>query len=186
MFFYLLPPSVMVASMYSLIMKSFLSVIDFISNWSGKVFAFLWIPVVLVISQEVIRRYVFGAPTLWGFETMIFLCGVLYIIGGAYTLLHRRHIYVDAVYARFSLRIRAIIDLVTFPFFFLFVGILLWAGADRAWAAILIRETSGSPWNPPIYPIFLAIPLGAFLILLQGLAKFIRDLSIAIRGQEAE
>jgi len=179
--FSLLPP--ILKLMKRSIMKRFLTVIDSISKRSGEVFSFLWIVVVFVASLEVILRYGFDAPTIWGHETIIFLCGMVYIIGGAYTLYHRKHINVDMVYNRFSPRGRAILDLVTFPCFVLFIGVLLWGGTDRFWGALLIREGSGSPWDPPIYPILLTIPLGAFLILLQGLVKFIRDLTIAIRGR---
>jgi TRAP-type mannitol/chloroaromatic compound transport system permease small subunit len=161
-------------------MRALLLAINFTSEWSGKIFSNLWIVTVLVISYEVIMRYVFGAPTRWGHETMIFLCAIVYLMGGAYTLYHRKHISIDLLYRRFSPRGRAILDLITFPLFCWFIGVLLWAGADRAWDAVIIRETSGSPWNPPIYPILLMIPLGAFLLLLQGLAKFIGDLAMVI------
>jgi TRAP-type mannitol/chloroaromatic compound transport system permease small subunit len=48
---------------------------------------------------------------------------------------------------------------------------------------LLILETSETVWDVPIYPLKLALPVGAFLLLLQGLAKFIRDLVIAIKGE---
>jgi TRAP-type mannitol/chloroaromatic compound transport system permease small subunit len=161
-------------------MRALLRAINFTSEWSGKIFSYLWVATVLVISYETVLRYVFDAPTIWGHETMIFLCAIVYMMGGAYTLYHRKHIAIDLLYNRFSPRGRAILDLITFPYFCLFIGVLLWAGVDRAWDAVIIRETSGSPWNPPIYPILLMIPLGAFLLLLQGFAKFIGDLVMVI------
>ncbi len=165
-------------------MKQFLSIIDWVSDWSGKVVSYAWVVVMMLIVIEVILRYVFVAPTIWTFETILFLCGMAYVIGGAYTLYHRKHIKVDIVYSRFSPRMRAAIDLITFPIFLLFVGILLYTGWDRAWGAVMIRETAGTAWNPPIYPILMAIPLGALLILLQGAANFIRDLNLVIRGRQ--
>jgi TRAP-type mannitol/chloroaromatic compound transport system permease small subunit len=161
-------------------MKAILSVIDSVSQWSGKAFSFLWLVVVALVSLEVILRYGFDAPTLWGHETMLHLAGTVYLIGGAYTLYHQGHVLVDVVYKSLSPRLKAIVDLITFPVFFLFVLVLLWGGGARAWSAVMIREGSGSPWNPPVYPLLLTIPLGAFLILLQGLAKFIRDFTLVI------
>jgi len=166
-------------------MKTFLSFIDSVSDWSGKVFSLLWLLVVILIVLEVTLRYGFGAPTMWGHELVMFLCGAVYMVGGANALYHRRHVNVDVVYNYFSSRTRAILDLVTSSFFFLFIGILLWSGALRFWDAVVLMETSGSVWNPPVYPVLLMIPLGAFLMLLQGLAKFIRDLTMAISGKEA-
>lgn len=161
-------------------MRAFIRAIGFISEWSGKIFSFLWLPVVLVIVYEVILRYVFAAPTIWAHEVMIYLCAMIYIMGGAYTQYLRKHISMDIFYSRYSLRGRAILDLITFPFFCLFVGALLWAGADRAWDAVMIMETTGTHWNPPIWPVLLLIPLGALLLLLQGLSKFIDDLTTVI------
>ncbi len=165
-------------------MKTLVSVIGQISDWSGKIFSFLWIAVIIVIVLEVILRYGFNAPTNYAHELTAFLCAVVYILGGAYTLHLRGHVSVDVFYNRFSPRGRALLDVITFPAFIIFIGILLWSGVDRAWGSTMIGETSGSPWNPPIYPVLLTIPLGAILILLQGLAKFLRDLTIVIRGKE--
>jgi TRAP-type mannitol/chloroaromatic compound transport system permease small subunit len=54
-----------------------------------------------------------------------------------------------------------------------------------AWESLLLGETEPTSFAPPVYPIKMMIPLGAFLILLQGLAKFIRDLTLVITGKEA-
>lgn len=165
-------------------MKTFLSVIDQLSDWSGKIFSFLWIAVIIVIVLEVVLRYGFNAPTKYAHELTAFLCAVVYILGGAYTLYLRGHVSVDIFYNRFSPRGRALLDVITFPTFIIYIIILLWSGFDRAWGATIIGETSGSPWNPPIYPVLLTIPLGALLIFLQGLAKFIRDFTVVIKGKE--
>jgi TRAP-type mannitol/chloroaromatic compound transport system permease small subunit len=40
-------------------------------------------------------------------------------------------------------------------------------------------ETSFSAWNPPVWPIKAAIPVGTALLLLQGIAKLFEDIAIA-------
>ena len=161
-----------------------MSVINAISDWSGKIFSFLAVIVVGVISYEVISRYVFNAPTIWAHETMTYLCGIYYVMGGAYTFYYGGHVSVDVIYIRLSPRARAIVDLITFPLFFLYIGVLIWTGADYSWESIKYRETSPTAWAPPIYPLKLAIPVGAFLVLLQGLAKFVHDVKIATSRNE--
>jgi TRAP-type mannitol/chloroaromatic compound transport system permease small subunit len=161
-------------------MRILLSVANFISEWSGKIFSYLWIVATLVAVQEVIRRYVLHIPTFWGLELTIYLCAIVYMMGAAYTLYHRKHISIDIIYSRFSQRARAILDLITFPLFCLFTGLLMWTGAERTVRAIMLGEGSGSAWNPPIWPILIMIPVGASLMLLQGLAKFIEDLVIVV------
>ena len=156
-----------------------MSAIDKISGWSGKIFSFLAVIVVGVISYEVIARYAFNAPTIWAHETMTFLCGIYYVMGGAYTLYLRQHVKIDVFYVRLSPRAKAIVDLVTFPLLFVYLGVLIWGGTDFAWSSFVSHETTGSTWSPPVYPLKMSVPVGAFLMLLQGVPKFIRDFNVA-------
>lgn len=164
-------------------MKSWLVVIDTISEWSGKLFSFLAILVVASISYEVVARYIFDAPTIWAHETMVSFCAIWYMIGGAYVLRYRGHVSVDVVYNRLSSGSRRVLDLIGLSLFFVYAGVMLWTGAEVAWKSIKVLETSGSPWNPPVWPIRLAIPVGALLILLAGLAQFIRVLKLTNRKE---
>ena len=164
--------------------KNFLHIIDFIIKWTGKMVSFLVIVIIGVTIWEVVLRYVFNAPTIWAFDAAYLIFGAYGLLGGAYTLYFKGHVSVDILYGRLSLKTRAIIDLLTFPFFLLFCSLLLWKGGEMAWDSLKIMERGSSAWNPPIYPIKLTIPLGAFLLLIQGVAKFIRDLMMAATGKE--
>lgn len=163
--------------------SSGLSVIDKISNQTGKIIsvAFL-IPFLGCMSYEVVSRYVFNAPTRWSTETVGFLSGAYCIMGGAYALYHNRHVRMDVIYSRLSSRKKAVVDLITFPFFFLFCGVLVWFGWDFAWQSVLVREATSSAWGPPLYPFKLILPIGAFLLLLQGAVNFARNLNNAMTG----
>ena len=167
-------------------MKRFLSVIDNINDQAGKTISFLVIFVLIVIVIETAARYVFNSPTMWVYETAIFLFAGYDILGGGYVLRHHAHVNMDIIHSRLSPRTKAIVDLITSFFFFLFCGLLLWKGIDFAWRSIEALETTTSAWAPAIYPVKIMIPLGALLILLQGLAKFIRDLTFAISGVKTE
>lgn len=163
-------------------MKRLLSVIDWISMWSGKATSWFTIVVILMVIYEIVMRYVFHRPTIWASEGMILLCAILYVIGGAWTLLEKRHVKIDFIYERFSPRQQAILDVITFFFFALYMGMMLWATSKYAWESVQLTERSGSPWNPPVYPIKIALALGVLLILLQGIANFVRDLRAVIKG----
>jgi len=88
------------------------------------------------------------------------------------------------LYARFPLKAKAIIDLVTSLLFFFFCIVLVWKGTELALEFTAIREVKNSLLAPPLYPLRWVFVVGCFLLLLQGIAKFIRDLSIAITGKE--
>ena len=94
--------------------------IDNVSEWSGKIFSFAGLVLVGVVLSEVTCRYLLNNPTEWVYETSLYIFGAMFMIGGAYTLLHGGHVNVDIVHTRLSPRARAITDIVTFVFFFIF------------------------------------------------------------------
>ena len=162
-----------------------LHLMDMVNDKAGKIVSFLIIPMVAVVVYEVVMRYAFNAPTKWANETTIFVFGIYIILAGGYALFRGAHVNVDVVYGRFSSRTRAIIDVCTVGLFFFYVIVILWKGGEFGWKSLLNLETSGSPWNPPVYPFKLMIPLGAFLLLIQGVAKFARDLTTVITGSKS-
>src|SRR5690606_21067214 len=87
-------------------------------------------------------------------------------------------IYVEIIYERFSLRTKALVDLLTSFLFFAFVLVLLKEGWYMAEDSISRLESSNSAWDPAIWPLKLCIPIGTVLLLFQGVAKIIQDLQI--------
>ena len=163
--------------------KRFLCAIDNINDWTGRSVSYLMPAFVLFISYEVIVRYVFKAPTIWIEESVLLVYGPYIMLGAGFNLLYNAHIKVDILYSRWPLRTQAIVDIVTSTFFFIFVGVLLWKGADMAWTSIQQLERSQSYFRPFVYPTKVSVPIAAFLILLQGVAKLIRDIVFAITGE---
>jgi TRAP-type mannitol/chloroaromatic compound transport system permease small subunit len=67
----------------------------------------------------------------------------------------------------------------------MFIGLLFWHGLRIGVRAFELKQTvSPSPWASPLWPVKLCVPLAAFLMLLQGLAKYIRTLNMAFTGKE--
>lgn len=164
-------------------MKFFLTVIDTFNARVGQVIALILLPTLFCILYEIIARYVFAKPTMWASELMIYFCAVFYVLGAAWTLQVGRHVKIDMVYSRLSPRGQRILDLITFPFFTLYLVMLLWVGFRFALDSIAIRESSGTPWNPPIYPMKSIFVIGCAMLLLQGAAKFIRDIYYVKSGK---
>lgn len=164
-------------------LEKILASIDTLSNWTGKGASFLILATIAVIIPEVIARYAFNHSFLFAHDLVWFLCGTLYMIGGAYTLLREGHVKVDIIYAKFPPRTRAILDVITFFVFALFVGFLIWQGIRGFLTSFKAWELTVTPWGGPVWFLRLMIPTGAFLILLQGLKKFVVDLKI-IKGSK--
>lgn len=160
--------------------------IDRISLWSGKVVSWLTLAATLILTYEVTARYLFGAPTGWAHDTSTLLFGMLYALAGAYTHYMRNHVGVDLLYSRLSPRARAGVDVFTAVLFFVFVGAFFWYGWLFFADSFGRREFSLNNQDIPIYPAKFAIPLGGGLLLLQGIAKFIRDAHLLLTGRALE
>ena len=113
--------------------------------------------------------------------------GTNFLLGAAYTLREQGHIRIDLVYARFSPRLRALIDSIGYAVLFLPVAWWLSLGLWRyGYGAFLSGETSGeSAWNPVIWPFRLVFFLGFFLLALQATAELIKALRILLGGAKA-
>ncbi len=159
-----------------------LGFIDALNDRLGKILAFLVVLMFLLVIKEVIGRYFFNAPSVWGQELTQLLFGVYVFLSGGHVLRWGGHVNVDVLYNKFNIRTRALVDIITSALFFLFCGMLLYYGGEFAWESISFWEHSVSAWGPPIWPFKLMIPVGAGLLLLQGIAKLIRDIHILATG----
>jgi TRAP-type mannitol/chloroaromatic compound transport system permease small subunit len=152
--------------------------IDALNTRIGAFVAWWAVIAVFVYYYEVMARYVFNSPTNWVHESMFLMFGMQYMLCGAFAYKEDQHVRVDVVYAQFSRRGKAIADIVTSVFFFIFVITMLWTGARFAMDAINVGEHSFTEWGVQYWPVKLMIPIGAFLLALQGISKLIKDIMI--------
>jgi TRAP-type mannitol/chloroaromatic compound transport system permease small subunit len=163
----------------------FTDAIDRLSTWIGRFVAWWAVIAVFAYYYEVMGRYVFNSPTNWVHESMFLMFGMQYMLCGAFAYREDQHVRVDVVYANFSPRGKAIADIMTSVFFFIFIVTMLWTGARFAMDAIQVGEHSFTEWGVQYWPVKLTIPVGATLMTLQGLSKLIKDIMIVTRRQEA-
>ena len=157
-------------------LKAFLKFINAVNERVGKLLSYFLFLFFALLFMEVILRYFFNSPTVWANELAQMLFGAYAILAGGYIMLTGGHVNVDILYSRLSQKTRAGLDIFTSVLFFLFCGMLLIYGGSLAWDSLSRFEHSQSAWNPPLYPAKLMIPLAALLLMLQGLAKLIRDI----------
>ncbi len=159
--------------------------IEITNEWVGRIFCHLLLIIMVIMTMEVMLRYVFNRPTIWAWDVNVQLGAATALLAGGYTLLHHRHVRVDVVYTRFSPKVKVIADLATSVFFFSYSGVLMWYGGKLAWASVMVREYNQmTPLAYPVYPLKVLLVVAVFLLFLQGGAKFIRDLTIATTGKE--
>jgi len=148
----------------------------FIGRWVSLAVIFLFVFLLI----DVIMRYLIGRPPIWTSELATLICGGYAILGGGYLLADRAHVNVDIFYGKLSARRKALLDILTWPLFLLFVGVLLWQGWVIASDSIGRLERSNSIWNPPLWPTKLLIPVAAILLLLQGLVRLWADIRVVM------
>ena len=162
-----------------------LGLLDSISEWAGKVCAWLVVPLMGALVWEVIARYVFRAPTTWAYDLTFMLYAALFMLGAGYTLRHREHVRTDFIYNRLSVRAKGITDSVIYLVFFLpavvFFLLASWDAAHDSWR---MGERSGSSiWRPPLAPFKMIVPVAMLLLLIQTVAEALRSLYAAAKGR---
>ncbi len=176
------------------------AIIDVINLWAGRIFCLLLIPLIFAAVYEVVSRTGFGmlvandmveeardwglGPTLWQYDVSRMLGGVLFMGAAGYALLRGVHIRADFLYRNWSLKSQATVDAVLYmAFYFPAMLFFFWSAMDYTWGAFNPRNEfaytgwerlSDSTWAPVLGPARAAMPLGAFLLFLQGFPELFR------------
>ena len=146
----------------------------------GKVIAWLTLLLVLVVCYDVVTRYVFKFSSVGVQELEWHLFAVIFLMGGAYTLKHEKHVRVDIIYSRLTERNQALINLIgagllLIPFCLLIVS----SSIDFVWNSFIIGESSPNPGGLPARFILKAVlPISFMLILLQGVSVLFKSILI--------
>ncbi len=151
--------------------------IDALNEKVGFYSSYLILPLLVVVTWEVLMRYAFNTPTSWAFELTVFIYGVHYSLALAYAHKHDTHVSIDVFESRLAPRPRTILRIVTNAVLFLpTVGLLTWYCIDLAAVSWGMRELASSSWAPAIYPYKTLMAIGFVLFFLQGLAKLLKDI----------
>ena len=76
-------------------MKSLVKLLDSISEWTGRIFGWVIVPLVLLTVMEVILRRFLNSPTIWSFEVLKQLFALHFMIVAAYALLYLSLIHIS-------------------------------------------------------------------------------------------
>lgn len=170
--------------------KFLFSLIDSINEYTAKFYGLLILALVLVMVVEVTLRYGFNRPIMGIQDVDCAYFGAFYTMAAAYTLRVGGHVRVDVIWSQFSKRNRAIIDLVTFPFFALFLGGMVYTAGVFAMNATWIPaigfnlEVDQTHLRLPLYPLKWTLFIGCVMLTVQALVKLVRDLTLGATGRE--
>lgn len=118
-------------------------------------------------------------PPLWSLEIAQFSMAAYYLLGGGYSMQLESHVRMDLLYGRWSSKKKGFIDSLTAFCLVFYLVLLLYGGLSSTQYALFYGETSSSGWAPYMAPIKIVMTFGIFLMLLQAIAMFFRDLARA-------
>jgi TRAP-type mannitol/chloroaromatic compound transport system permease small subunit len=165
--------------------RAFVKKIDIFSEWCGRIFSWFIVAIILLSVFEVFTRRILGKPTIWTHEILSYLfCGSI-LLTMAYTLRYKQHVSVDLIYARFTPKTKAILDIITFVIFLGFFSIVfLWEGIRFAGTSWAMLERTPSAFNFYVFPAKTLLPIGVFLLFVQGLSDFIKNIVFVAKGEK--
>jgi len=153
----------------------------------------------------------FFIPARWTLEVAQFSLVAYYMLGGPYSIQLGANVRMDLFYGSWSIRKKAWIDVMTIWFLIFYLGVLFygavgsaayslgyfgdspftffwnffttlitggWAKAD---AMLGFIERSPTSWRPYLWPVKALATVGVFLMLLQAISEFLKDMA-TLRG----
>lgn len=160
----------------------FVRYVDALNYRVGRVAMYLFFVMGAILLASTASRLALGVPINWALEMSQFLLSAYYLLGGAYALQLDQHVRMDLFYGRLSARKRAVTDAVTILFVIFYLSVLFGGGLSSTHYAIVYNQKNYTAWSPPLWPIKVVMTAGVFLMLLQLVSTFVKDVAIA-RGK---
>jgi TRAP-type mannitol/chloroaromatic compound transport system permease small subunit len=152
--------------------------IDFVNEHVGRLVYWGVLIMVLVSAANATSRYALNMASNAWLELQWYLFALVFLFCSGYTLLHNEHVRIDVVSSHLSRRTQVWIDVFGFVFFLLpmslFIMWLSWPIFMNAWTSV---EISGSAGGLIRWPARLMVPVGFFLLSLQGFSELIKRIA---------
>lgn len=144
---------------------------------TGKISSWFSLALVLLISTDVLLRYVFNFSTAALYEMEWHLFAIIFLLASPYTLQKNKHVRVDVFYNNFSKRKKNIVDLIGNIIFLIpFSFIIFYTSLPFVEDSYSILESSPDPGGLPYrFIIKSIIPIAFFLLMIQGILNAIKN-----------
>ena len=159
------------------------NVIDRIAQVMGKIGWVLLLYCMILGVTDVFLRYILNNPSQWISTTVQVAMVLMACVGGVYALNDDAFVKLDLFYANFTPRKKAICDIITVVFTFLFLSVLIWKGTTAALLSIKLKQVTPTSIPIPIYPLKVFIPISGVIMLLVVLKKLVNDIRTVISGK---
>ena len=149
--------------------------IDRLNTWVGKYAIWLIMGSTVISAVNALVRYSFNTSSNAFLEIQWYLFAWSFLIAAGFTLLNREHVRIDVINSRLPKKAQIWIDILGFAFFLTPVCLLvLYYGFPMLMDKYTSGEMSGNPGGLIRWPVWLAIPVGFVLLMLQGWSELIK------------
>ena len=194
------------------IVRGYVKFVDGMNRFIGRIAMFLIFAMMAVLMYSVISKNFFE-PSLMTLEIAQFMMVAYFLLGGPYSMQMGDHVRMDLLYGGWSDTTKAAVDSVMVIFLFIYLGVLLYGALGSTayslgffglnpfefWGDFIGGFLTGGPvgaaehigflertptaWRPYMWPIKSIMTIGIFLMLLQAIAVWFRDIA-KLRGVE--
>jgi len=156
--------------------------IDWLNDLIGRNVYWLILVAVLVSTLNALVRYTFDVSSNAWLELQWYLFSTVFLLCAGYTLGRNEHVRIDIIAGRMSRRTQAWIDLLGGLFFLLPMSLIIMVLSWPVFMESFNRhEISGDAGGLLRWPVRLLVPVGFFLLSLQGISEIIKRIAF-LRG----
>ncbi|MBK6006764.1 TRAP transporter small permease subunit [Ramlibacter ginsenosidimutans] len=158
------------------------SAIDWLNGLVGRWVIWLILGSTVISGINASVRKAFNVSSNAYLEVQWYLFAAAFLLASGYTLLNGEHVKIDVLYGRLSTRTRMWIDVLGFAFFLtpMCVVVLIF-GVPFFLQGFHSGEMSSNAGGLIRWPVYLMMPLGFALLLLQGWSELIKRIAF-LRG----
>ncbi|MEO9827108.1 MAG: TRAP transporter small permease subunit [Paracoccaceae bacterium] len=161
----------------------YIKIVDALNYRIGRIVMYgIFVMMAILLWSSISKT--FFVPSLWTLEVAQFAMVAYYMLGGPYSIQMGSNVRMDLLYGEWSDHRKAQIDAMTVCFLIVYLVFLLWGGWESFQYSISYGgERSPSVWRPYLWPIKAIMLVGIFLMLLQAISEFFKDI-LRIKGHD--
>ncbi|MEP6791887.1 MAG: TRAP transporter small permease subunit [Ramlibacter sp.] len=156
----------------------FSKAVDWLNTQVGKYVIWLILASTVISGVNAAVRKIFNVSSNAYLEVQWYLFAASFLLAAGYTLLQGEHVRIDVVSSRLSKRGQMMIDIFGFALFLtpLCLTVLIF-GTPWALKGFHSNEMSNNAGGLIRWPVFMMLPLGFTLLLLQGWSELIKRIA---------
>ena len=152
--------------------------IDRFSNGIGHLVRWFVLAAVLISAVNAIVRKAFNISSNAFLEVQWYLFAAVFMLGAGYAFLRNVHVRIDFIANKLSRRTNAVIDALGIVIFLIPLCLIMitlsWPLFVNAWDSGEMSQNAGGLIR---WPVYLLVPVGFAILLLQGISELIKRLA---------